>query len=98
VQTLCGRVSGRAIKPDGVFDFSACYNHNYQEFLGGFANWIDDIVESRSARDYARRVTHAETVNRWQSDKEGRPDLHVIADGQTWIRFVNHRSRSGFVS
>ncbi|MBL4666172.1 MAG: 4Fe-4S binding protein, partial [Sneathiella sp.] len=25
-----------AIGPDGHFDFAACYNHNYYEFMGGF--------------------------------------------------------------
>ena len=29
-----------AIKPDGYFDFSSCYTHNYQQFMGGFANWV----------------------------------------------------------
>src|ERR1700737_3780992 len=27
-----------AINPDGRFDFSACYTHNYREFMGGFGN------------------------------------------------------------
>ena len=56
-----------AIKPDGYFDFSACFTHNYQQFMGGFVNWIEDVVASRSAQDYASKVSYAETVNRWQS-------------------------------
>lgn len=56
-----------AIKPDGYFDFSACFTHNYQQFMGGFVNWIEDIADSRSASDYGSRVSYAETVNRWQS-------------------------------
>jgi len=56
-----------ALKPDGYFDFSACYTHNYQQFLGGFVNWVEDIADSRSARDYEERVTYAETAQRWQS-------------------------------
>jgi Fe-S-cluster-containing hydrogenase component 2 len=55
-----------AIKPDGYFDFSACFNHNYQQFMGGFVNWVEDIADSRSAKDYRAKVSYAETVTRWQ--------------------------------
>ncbi|MGJ4919001.1 SCP2 sterol-binding domain-containing protein [Bradyrhizobium sp. HKCCYLRH2060] len=56
-----------AIKPDGAFDFSACLTHNYQQFMGGFVNFVEDIAESRSASDLRSRVSYAETVTRWQS-------------------------------
>jgi Fe-S-cluster-containing hydrogenase component 2 len=56
-----------AIAPQGAFDFSACYHHNYREFMGGFADWVDQVVESRSRADYRKRVTAAETVSLWQS-------------------------------
>lgn len=56
-----------AIKPDGYFDFSSCLNHNYQQFLGGFTRWIEDIADSKSARDYSDRHPPSETVQRWQS-------------------------------
>lgn len=56
-----------AIKPDGYFDFSACLTHNYQQFMGGFANFVEDIADSRSARDLRDRVSYAEVVTRWQS-------------------------------
>jgi ferredoxin len=56
-----------ALKPDGAFDFSACFTHNYQQFMGGFVNWIEDIAESRSAQDYRNKHSYAETVQRWQS-------------------------------
>ncbi len=55
-----------ALKPDGYFDFSACFNHNYQQFMGGFVNWVEDIADSRSAADYRAKHTYAETVTRWQ--------------------------------
>jgi epoxyqueuosine reductase QueG len=29
-----------AIGSDGHFNFSACYTHNYREFLGGFSDWV----------------------------------------------------------
>ncbi len=56
-----------AIKADGSFDFSACFTHNYQQFMGEFVNWVEDVAESRSARDYRGPVSYAETVTRWQS-------------------------------
>ncbi|MFB6450197.1 SCP2 sterol-binding domain-containing protein [Bradyrhizobium tunisiense] len=56
-----------ALKPDGYFDFSSCLNHNYQQFMGGFAHWIEDIADAKSAKDYRSRQPLAETVKRWQS-------------------------------
>jgi NAD-dependent dihydropyrimidine dehydrogenase PreA subunit len=56
-----------ALKPDGYFDFSACLTHNYQQFMGGFANFVEDIADSRSAQDFRGRQSYTETVSRWQS-------------------------------
>lgn len=56
-----------AISPDGQFNFSACYTHNYREFMGGFNDWVEQIAESGSAREYRQRVSSAETVSMWQS-------------------------------
>lgn len=56
-----------AVKSDGGFDFSACYTHNYREFLGGFTDWVEQIAESRNARDYRARVPDPESVSMWQS-------------------------------
>ena len=56
-----------AIGADGKFDFSACYTHNYREFMGGFSDWVEKIADSSSALDYRRKVTDAETVSMWQS-------------------------------
>jgi NAD-dependent dihydropyrimidine dehydrogenase PreA subunit len=56
-----------AIAPDGRFDFSACYTHNYREFMGGFADWVEQIADSGSAGDYRRRVADPETSSMWQS-------------------------------
>ncbi len=39
-----------AIGADGQFDFSACYTHNYREFMGGFTDWVEGVADSRSAR------------------------------------------------
>jgi len=56
-----------AIGADGHFDFSACYTHNYREFMGGFADWTEGVASSRDGLDYRRRVSEAETVSTWQS-------------------------------
>ncbi|MHB8885432.1 MAG: SCP2 sterol-binding domain-containing protein [Methylovirgula sp.] len=56
-----------AISPDGRFDFSACYTHNYREFLGGFTDWVETIAEAGSAKAYRQAVSDSETVSMWQS-------------------------------
>jgi ferredoxin len=56
-----------AIGADGQFNFSACYTHNYREFMGGFSDWVDKIADSASARQYRRKMSDAETVSMWQS-------------------------------
>jgi ferredoxin len=56
-----------AIASDGRFNFSACYTHNYREFMGGFNDWVETVVESGSVREYRRRVSAPETVSMWQS-------------------------------
>ena len=56
-----------AIKADGGFDFSACYTHNYREFMGGFSDWVENIADSGSRSEYRQRVSDSETVSMWQS-------------------------------
>jgi NAD-dependent dihydropyrimidine dehydrogenase PreA subunit len=56
-----------AIAPDGRFNFSACYTHNYREFLGGFTDWVGQIADSTDALDYRRRVADTESASMWQS-------------------------------
>ncbi|HET7347992.1 MAG TPA: SCP2 sterol-binding domain-containing protein [Acidobacteriaceae bacterium] len=56
-----------AIGSDGSFDFSACYTHNYREFMGGFNDWVETIADSSSRSDYRKKVSGAETVSMWQS-------------------------------
>jgi NAD-dependent dihydropyrimidine dehydrogenase PreA subunit len=56
-----------AIGADGYFDFSACYTHNYREFMGGFGDWVGQIADSGSAGEYRRRVADPETSSMWQS-------------------------------
>ena len=56
-----------AIGADGHFNFSACYTHNYREFMGGFTDWVETIAESRDAIAYRQMVSDRETVSMWQS-------------------------------
>jgi Fe-S-cluster-containing hydrogenase component 2 len=56
-----------AIAADGGFNFSACYTHNYREFLGGFSDWAKNIAESKTAKDYERKVGEADSATMWQS-------------------------------
>jgi Fe-S-cluster-containing hydrogenase component 2 len=56
-----------AIGPDGSFNFSACFTHNYREFLGGFSDWVEQVADSRDALDYRRRINESETASMWQS-------------------------------
>ncbi len=56
-----------AIGPDGYFNFSSCYTHNYREFMSGFTDWVESVAESRSAREYREKVSDPESVSLWQS-------------------------------
>jgi ferredoxin len=56
-----------AIASDGSFNFSACYTHNYREFMGGFNDWAKNVAESKSAKDYERKVGEEDSATMWQS-------------------------------
>src|SRR5262245_18401786 len=56
-----------AISHQGDFNFSACITHNYREFMGGFNDWVEQVVDSRSVPDYRSRINDAETASLWQS-------------------------------
>lgn len=56
-----------AIGADGAFDFSACFTHNYREFMGGFSDWVEQVADSKDAQDYRRRFSDGETASMWQS-------------------------------
>jgi ferredoxin-NADP reductase/Fe-S-cluster-containing hydrogenase component 2 len=60
-----------AIGPDGSFNFSSCFTHNYREFLGGFSDWVEQIADARDAVDYRRRISDSETSSMWQSLSHG---------------------------
>ena len=52
-----------AIASDGHFDFSACYSHNYREFMGGFTDFVEDVADSKDAIDFRSKVTSSETAS-----------------------------------
>lgn len=56
-----------AISPNGDFNFSACYTHNYREFMGGFTDWVEQIADSKNALDYRTKVSGSESASMWQS-------------------------------
>lgn len=56
-----------AIEPDGAFRFSACYDHNYREFMTGFTDFVEQVVESDDKHDFRERVPLAEAMSTWQS-------------------------------
>jgi Fe-S-cluster-containing hydrogenase component 2 len=56
-----------AIAPDGHFNFSACYTHNYREFMSGFTDWAEAIADSHDTLDYRRKVNDSESASMWQS-------------------------------
>ncbi len=56
-----------AIGQDGHFNFSTCYTHNYREFMGGFTDWVEQVAESKTAKQYRKKVNEAESASMWQS-------------------------------
>jgi len=56
-----------AISPEGDLNFSACYTHNYREFMGGFTDWTEQVAASKNAIDYRNRVSDSESASMWQS-------------------------------
>jgi ferredoxin len=56
-----------AIGPDGHFDLSSCYTHNYREFMGGFGDFVEHVADAGSGLELRKKVTRQETVSTWQS-------------------------------
>ncbi len=56
-----------AIEPDGAFRFSACYDHNYREFMTGFEDMLEEVAESRDRHELRERLSISETASMWQS-------------------------------
>lgn len=56
-----------AIEPSGEFRFSACYDHNYREFMTGFTDLLEEVADSRDRHDLRERVSASEGASMWQS-------------------------------
>ncbi|MEZ4409294.1 MAG: SCP2 sterol-binding domain-containing protein [Polyangiales bacterium] len=56
-----------AIEPSGAFRFSACYDHNYREFMTGFGDLLEAVAESDDRHALRERVSISETASMWQS-------------------------------
>ncbi|MCP4575977.1 MAG: 4Fe-4S ferredoxin [Deltaproteobacteria bacterium] len=52
---------------DGHFNFTTCMTHSYRDRMGGFMNWVENMVSSRCVRSYRKKVCDSETVSMWQS-------------------------------
>ncbi len=56
-----------AIAADGGFLFMNCMVHNYRDRLGGFSDWVENIIKSKNVKNYRSRVKDTETISMWQS-------------------------------
>lgn len=88
-----------AISPNGDFNFSSCYSHNYREFMTGFTDWVEEIAGSSSPIQYRQKVQDDESVSMWQSLAFG-PNykaaycLSVCPAGEEVLRpFLDDRER-----
>jgi epoxyqueuosine reductase QueG len=87
-----------AIARDGHFSFPNCMTHNYREKLHGFVEWIHTLADSRSRRDYRRRVSDAETLSWWQSlgyesNTHCNYCISVCPSGDETASFLENRKR-----
>jgi epoxyqueuosine reductase QueG len=56
-----------AIPKDGEFSFLNCVSHNYHEMIGGFQDWIEGMVSSKSVGAYRSKFRDSETLMKWQA-------------------------------
>ena len=59
-----------AIGPEGSFNFSSCFTHNYREFLGGFTDWVEQVADAATPSTIAG-ISESETASMWQSLSHG---------------------------
>jgi len=55
-----------AIKPEGDFDFFACYNHTYRDSIPGFLDLVWDLAE-RPRKAFRKRWTDTQIAALWQA-------------------------------
>ena len=56
-----------AVRANDDFDFFACLNHNYREFLTGFEDWVSTIAAAHDAAAYKSKFPYEESRSMWQS-------------------------------
>ncbi len=56
-----------AISPEGDFNFTACYTHNYREFMGGFSDFTETIADSGNRNTLRAQVSDSDSASMWQS-------------------------------
>ena len=57
----------RGHRPDGHFNFSAGFTHDYHVFMGGFTEWVEPIANSKDGTEHRNRVSDAESASMRQS-------------------------------
>ncbi|MBT4325646.1 MAG: 4Fe-4S binding protein [Candidatus Nitrosopelagicus sp.] len=56
-----------AIDAKKGIDFNACMTHNYRDFMGGFEDWVENIVSSKNVKEFRKKSGDDENVSKWQS-------------------------------
>jgi len=56
-----------AIDAKKGLDFNACMTHNYRDFMGGFEDWVENIVSSKNIKEFRKKSGDDENVSKWQS-------------------------------
>ena len=56
-----------AIAKNGDYDFRTCLVHAYRDRLGGFINWTEALVTSRTMEEYREKRNDSETLAVWQA-------------------------------
>jgi epoxyqueuosine reductase QueG len=56
-----------AVCADGHFNFAACGTHNYRDRIGGFSDWVENVVSSKTVKEYRKKVSDPETISMWQT-------------------------------
>lgn len=56
-----------AINAKKGLDFNACMTHNYRDFMGGFEDWVENIVSSKNVKEFRKKSGDDENISKWQS-------------------------------
>lgn len=56
-----------ALDPKKGLDFNACMTHNYRDFMGGFEDWVENIVTSDTVDEFRKKSGDDQNISKWQS-------------------------------